>query len=220
MNLFTLSLIFFLQGGVIKEDFCVHPDSPARSGKEGAWVAALPQGWAVTWSDYRNPGVWGVIDVYAQLLDTDAEPVDSNFRVNVSSGDILEAAGTVGADGQGNILVTWGASQVRFRRRFTPDGEPQGEIVEGGMSGVHLGMNQSGDYVTVGVEGYLQINLQAFAKDDICKWGPVEVAVAERFGPTARAAIAPDGSSVVVWDDVIDGVSCIFGRCFDKDGLP
>ncbi|MBN2379608.1 hypothetical protein JXM67_07390, partial [candidate division WOR-3 bacterium] len=218
-------LAFLIQGGVIKDDYLVNSDYPYKCEKKDASVAALPQGWIVVWTDDRNLGNVGYGDVFFQLLDRDGTTQGINTRANTFVGYDQEELPVVVSSGDGNCLICWHRTiqnnQSWFRRRFSPEGTPLEDEVQLGFEAwpcAYSAMNNGGEYIYVWVDK--SIMLRVFDAEDTPKGEIREIAAPEFSTCYPKAAIGPDGSGIVVWQDLIDGVFHVFGRRFAGNGEP
>ncbi|MBD3284974.1 hypothetical protein GF359_01250, partial [candidate division WOR-3 bacterium] len=223
MYLELFFLIFFIQGGVVKDDFLINTDYPYKCEKKDVSVAALPQDWIVVWTDDRNFGNVGFGDVFFQLLTKNGTPQGSNTRVNTFAGYDQEEWPDVVSSGDGNFLICWHrdilAYQGWFRRRFSPEGTPLENEVQLGFEAwpcADMAMNPDGEYIYVWIDKLIM--LQAFDAEDIPKGDTQVIADPEFPAGYPKAAIASDGSGIVVWHDLINGVFHIFGRRFADNG--
>jgi hypothetical protein len=82
----------------------------------------------ITWEDYRNDRYKP--DIYARRYDSQANPLDSTFRVNDDTGITYQGDPAISMDNSGNFIITWrderNGNWDIYAQRYDFSGNPLG----------------------------------------------------------------------------------------------
>lgn len=201
-------------------------------------IAMAPDGhFVVAWDKFQNFN-----DVFARVFDVNAEPIASEFQVNLVT-EFNQRHGNVAIDDDGDFVIAWQGiytgnepgSGIAFRR-YAPDGSPK-DLVE-----VPVTLNQ-------GPEQYSAEPVMDSDGDFVITWlsssfgdDPSYASVAQRYNSAGerqgseflvntfvtdsqelpQPALAEDGSFIVAWaSNTQDGQGWgIYLRRFDDENNP
>jgi hypothetical protein len=200
----------------------------------GAWVS--PGGTALVAWDDRRFGLTG--DIFAQFLDADGTPLDTNFRVNddpVGSANQYEPE--VSGDSSGRFVVAWmdgrGQGMVDwnvFCQRFNSQGQRVGGNVQVTADTSiqwtpDVACGVGGEFVVTWDDvrnGNWDVYGQRYGSDGSPRGQNFRVnddnGSASQHG--SGVAVNKYGEFVVVWTDGRNGEDDVYGRRYDAGGVP
>jgi hypothetical protein len=145
------------QGG----EFQVNTFTP--SWQYSSAVAALPDGFVVTWQSYEQDG--DRAGIYAQRFDDDGATLSGEFRVNTYTTGVQQLP-AIAADPSGRFVIAWmsgfadgveqdGDGGGIFAQRYAPDGSPSGgefrvnEVTLGDQARPAVAADDDGNFLVV-----------------------------------------------------------------------
>ncbi len=208
----------------------------ARDQIHPSLAASETGSFVVAWQSLEQDGDgWGV---FARRYRADGTALGDEFQVNEHEADDQTKA-AVAMSGDGGFVVAWesdeqdGSDQGVFARVYGPDGAPRGgefqvnEHTRYSQSDCAIAMDADGRFV-VAWESFMQdgsgegIYAKVFAADGEVERPEFRVNTwVTRSQATPDAAMAPDGSFIVVWkSEAQDGDGWgVFGQEFSEAGL-
>jgi len=201
----------------------------------GAWTA--PSGMALLAWDDRRYGLTG--DIFAQFLNPDGSPLDTNFRVNDDGiGQANQYEPDVAGDSSGRFVVAWmdgrgsggPADWNVFCQRFNSQGQRLGTNIQVTTDG---NIQRTPD-VSCGADGRFVVtwddtragNWDVYGQRYDADGSPVgqNFKVNDDVGSTHQhgsgVAVNRYGEFVVVWTDGRSGEDDVYARRYDAGGNP
>ncbi len=211
-------------GSPLGDNFKIENDSISSLQEHPSIAIDTAGSFIVVWSDDRN---WSE-DIYARLYDRSGKPAGGSFKVIDDSLDTQQTEPVVAADGSGNFVVAWldkrdGGNAV-YGQRLNSDGTADGNnfvITSSSGNFPAIDADRLGNFVAVWQKGIAAIDGRRFAADGSAIGE--EFSVHSPLGDASRSypSIAADdsGNIVVVWQEVLNSESNIYGRRFTDKGL-
>jgi len=200
----------------------------------GAWIA--PDGVALLAWDDRRFGITG--DIFAQFLNPDGSPLDTNFRVNDDPiGSANQYEPDVAGDDSGRFVVAWmdgrglnGYDWNVFCQRFNSHGQRLG-------ANIQVTTNDSVQWtpdVSCGTDGRFVVtwddgrdgNWDVYGRRYDAAGNPAgaEFKVNDDGGSTDQygsgVAVNVYGEFLIVWTDRRGGEDDVYARLYDAGGNP
>ena len=227
---------FDAAGARLGDNFRVSDSAaPGDQSMSGAWIA--PGGVALLAWDDRRFGITG--DIFAQFLNPDGSPMDTNFRVNDDPvGDANQYEPAVSGDSSGRFVVAWmdGRGQGGpddwnvFCQRFNSQGQRLGANIQVTTdTGIQwypdVSCGASGVFVVTWDDGR-NGNWDVYGQRYDANGNPVggNFKVNDDAGSTdqysSAVAVNKYGEFIVVWTDDRGGEDDVYARRYDVNGNP
>jgi hypothetical protein len=226
---------FDASGSRLGDNFRVS-DSAADGDQSmsGAWIA--PNGVALLAWDDRRFGITG--DIFAQFLNADGTPMDTNFRVNDDGiGSANQYEPEVSGDGSGRFVVAWmdgrGLNPYDwniFCQRFNSLGQRLGVNIQTTTDdsiqwSPDVSCGVSGEFVVTwddGRNGNWDVYGQRYDAGGNAVGQNFKVnddgGSADQYG--SSVAVNGYGEFMVAWSDRRGGEDDVYARRYDADGNP
>ena len=209
--------------------------APGDQSMSGAWIA--PGGVALLAWDDRRYGLTG--DIFAQFLNPDGSPMDTNFRVNDDPiGDANQYEPEVSGDSSGRFVVAWmdgrgsgGSSDWNvFCQRLNSQGQRLGSNIQVTTDDStqwypDVGCGAGGTFVVTWDDarnGNWDVYAQRYAADGSPAGQNFKVnddnGSANQYG--SAVAVNRYGEFMVVWTDDRNGEDGVYARRYDASGNP
>ncbi len=187
------------------------------------YVASNGDTYFVAWSSWEQDGER--IEAYGQLLDNDGNKIDSEFKINTNTVHDQSLQG-IATDGN-NYFVVWDDATCAglWGQFFNSDGDKIGSALQLVQSFYMFGhITCNGDTYFIIWEDrdrtthISTIYSQLFDLDGNKIGSPVEI-MRTTWLLSDSCSVATDGNCYfVVWDDIVDRTSYIFGQVVDSYG--
>lgn len=213
-------------------NFRINTDIGASKQQGTSLIITKLGDFIVVWEDIRN----GNSDIYAQLLNSNGIPQDSNFKVNFDIGTASQQKPSVAGDSSGNFIIVWqddrnGNSDI-YAQRYNSNCAAQdtnfkvnADVGAACQQRPSVAMEGSGGFIIVWQDDrdgnfdiYAQkYNLNCTLKDTNFKVNS-DIDTSDQFGPSV--SIAKTGIFVITWLNGGDNNSSIYAQMYDSSITP